>query len=217
MQSCFLRSFVVGSFAVAQRASALTLVENISQPSAPIADNVRAVVWRASSFTTGSDSYRVDSATLLFFQDVPGQNLFVSLYTDDSGEPGTRLFDFSTPASISSIPSEVTFSLSSPQLLGVNSTYWLVAGVSSGPGDCRWDYTSSNDQTGLPGWAIGPQYLYSESQGGSWSGGAGPNQFRINGSPASSVPAPLPVLGAVAFWRSARKLRSASKSSRDCG
>jgi hypothetical protein len=155
--------------ALGQQASAVTLVENLTQPTNG-SDGINFSNWRGSSFTTGSGSYNLESVTLLFQEDTADlNNLFVRLYGNNSGVPGTLITTFTNPASITTSVANNTFTLTTPQALTANTTYWLISGVSSSNGDYSWSYTSSDSETGLPGWTIGGGYVVSDNQGGTWS------------------------------------------------
>ena len=176
-----------------QQASAVTLVENLTQPTNG-SDGINFSNWRGSSFTTGSGSYNLESVTLLFQEDTADlNNLFVRLYGNNSGVPGTLITTFTNPASITTSVANNTFTLTTPQALTANTTYWLISGVSSSNGDYSWSYTSSDSETGLPGWTIGGGYVVSDNQGGTWSSipDGGPFQFSVNGTEQSqSIPEP---------------------------
>ncbi|MCZ8188987.1 MAG: PEP-CTERM sorting domain-containing protein [Microcystis sp. LE19-338.1B] len=175
-----------------QQAYAVTLVENLSESTDGTA-GINLDFWEGSSFTTGSSSYNLNSATLLLEQSTASANLFVRLYSNNSGQPGTVITNFTNPASITTTLANNTFTLATPQALAANTTYWLVSGVSSGAGGYNWGYTSSFNQTGLPGWTIGDGYVESYNQGGSWTSFPtdGPYQFSLEGTEnATSVPEP---------------------------
>jgi hypothetical protein len=180
-----------------QQASAVTLVENLTQPTNG-SDGINFSNWRGSSFTTGSGSYNLESVTLLFQEDTADlNNLFVRLYGNNSGVPGTLITTFTNPASITTSVANNTFTLTTPQALTANTTYWLISGVSSSNGDYSWSYTSSDSETGLPGWTIGGGYVVSDNQGGTWSSipDGGPFQFSVNGTEQSqSIPEPSSVV-----------------------
>ncbi|CAO4997412.1 PEP-CTERM protein-sorting domain-containing protein [Microcystis aeruginosa] len=182
------------SLGLGQQASAVTLVENLSQVNNS-ASGVAINFWQGASFTTGSGSYNLNSATLLFQQLVANPNLFLRLYSNSSGTPGTQLTSFTNPASITTPLANNTFTLATPYTLAANTTYWLVSGISSGTGVYFWGTTTSTAQTGLPGWTIGDGFVNSNSQGGSWSSfpTSGPYQFSLEGTtspPPTSVPEP---------------------------
>lgn len=179
--------------ALGQQASAVTLVENLTQ-SNDGSDDVNFTFWQGSSFTTGSGSYNLESVTLLFRQNTADlNNLFVRLYGNNSGVPGTLITTFTNPASITTNLANNTFTLATSQALTASTTYWLVSGILSGSGNYRWGYTFSNSETGLPGWTIGNGLVSSNKQGGTWSSfpTSGTYQFSVNGTEQSqSIPEP---------------------------
>jgi hypothetical protein len=177
-----------------QQASAVTLVENLSQSNS-FFEVVSFPQWIGKSFTTGSSSYNLNSATLLFRQFTADPNLFLRLYSNSSGVPGTQLTSFTNPASITTSLANNTFTLATPYTLAANTTYWLVSGISSGTGSYNWGYTLSTAQTGLPGWTIGDGFVASLDQSASWT--IFPTgvsfQFSLEGTtspPPTSVPEP---------------------------
>jgi hypothetical protein len=180
-----------------QQASAVTLVENLSQLNNGNG-TVDFNIWQGSSFTTGSGSYNLESVTLLFQENTAG-DLFVRLYGNNSGVPGTLITTFTNPASITTSLANNTFTLATSQALTASTTYWLVSGVSSISGDYSWGYTFSDSETGLPGWTIGAGFVDSGSQGGTWNSDptGGPYRFSVNGTEQSqpqSVPEPSSVV-----------------------
>jgi hypothetical protein len=177
-----------------QQASAVTLVENLSQGNTSTGA-ISLDSWRGSSFTTGSSSYNLNSATLLFGENTAEPSLFLRLYSNSSGVPGTLITSFTNPASITTNLANNTFTLTTPQALAANTTYWLVSGISSGTGSYNWGYTLSTAQTGLPGWTIGDGFVASLDQSASWT--IFPTgvsfQFSLEGTtspPPTSVPEP---------------------------
>jgi hypothetical protein len=147
--------------------------------------------WLRSSFTTGGGSgYTLNSVTLQFRQNTADANLFVRLYKDkevEPGELGDLITSFTNPASISTTfpdGADTVFTLTTPQTLDANTTYWLVAGISSSSsGQYSWRATNSVNQTGEPNWSIGDSALFSGNQGGTWNtfGGVNAFQFSVNG------------------------------------
>jgi len=181
------------SLGLGQQAYAVTLVENLSQGTNSTS-GIELGIWQGSSFTTGSGSYNLNSATLLFQEFSASTDLFVRLYSDNSGQPGTVITNFTNPTPITTTLTNNTFTLATPQALAANTTYWLVSGTTGG-GWYDWGYTTSFNQTGLPSWTIGDGYVASNNQGGSWDSFPtdGPYQFSLEGTistPPTSVPEP---------------------------
>lgn len=158
----------------------INLVSNLVGPSPGF--EVKNDQWVSSSFQTGNSSYAyiLSSVTLRFGQFTPG-SLFVKLYSDATGNPGSEITSFNVP-SISST-NNYNFTLTNPCLLTANTTYWLVAGVSSGSGRYFWAKTNSTAETGLPGWSIGNLAFFSNGVNNVWNAfpALEPFQFSING------------------------------------
>ena len=184
------------SLSLGQQASATTLVSNLptTTTSLPDGGTVSSNIWGGSSFTTGSGSYgyTLNSVTLRFAQitsATPPNNLFVRLYNDNSGNPGSEItsFTFTNSGSITTTTANNIFTLSTPQILSANTTFWLVVG--SGSGQYVWALTNSVNETGEPGWSIGNNSaFFSPNGGGSWT--PYPNnsfQFSVNGQSYSPV------------------------------
>lgn len=203
-----------------QRAAALTLVENLSATSAGNTF-VTTSGLLASPFVTGTTRYNLDSVTLPFRERLAGTGLVVSLYSDNSNQPGAPLSVLTNPGTLPSTFAPTTFSLATPQALATNAKYWIVAGVApTGTAQYEWEFTISTSFTGLTGWSIADEFIVSGNSGVSWGAiSTGPQQFSVNGSPVPppstpAVPGPLPILGAAACWRFSRKLRAATKAHR---
>lgn len=151
---------------------------------------VRTSSWLRSSFTTGGGSgYTLYSVTLQFRQNTPNANLFVRLYENNAGLLGNLITSFTNPDSISTTfpnGANTTFTLTTPQTLAANTSYWLVAGIDAPVGtggEYSWRGTNSFDQAGEPGWLIGNSSLFSGNQGLSWTTSTIANafQFSVNG------------------------------------
>ena len=189
------------SLSLGQQASANTLVSNLpGTTTSGFEPSVKPDQWVGSSFKTGSASYgyTLDSVTLLFQQMNLNTNLFVRLYSDNSGSISSLITSFTNPGSITTNAANNTFTLTTPQTLAANTTYWLVAGISSGSGEYRWRSTTSPDQTGFTGWSIGDNSLYTSDQGGIWNSFTPFKafQFSVNGTenspptPPTNIPEP---------------------------
>jgi len=143
--------------------------------------------WLRSSFTTGSGSYgyTINSVTLRLAKLTANPNFFVSLYNAIPGGLGSQIASFTNPSFTLNITDDYIFTITNPQTLASNTTYWLVAGISGGSGQDFWGFTTSPDQTGLPGWSIGNNSFYSSNQGDIWSNNFSTTfsafQFGVNG------------------------------------
>jgi hypothetical protein len=195
------------SLSLGQQASAATLVSNLppTTTSLPGATAVKLNQWVRSSFTTGSVSYgyTLNSVTLRFAQitsATPPDQLIVEIYKDNAGALGDLITSFTNPGSISFI-SNYIFTLTTPQTLAANTTFWLVARVSSGSEEYSWLRTDSTAQTGVAGWSIGDTSLFSDDQGFSWNiiNEFNAFQFSVDGTVNTSPPPPtnIPEPGSV--------------------
>ena len=199
------------SLSLGQQASATTLVSNLppTTTSLSIGGAVKTDSWLRSSFTTGGGSYgyTLNSVTLQFRQDTADANLFVRLYENNAGVLGNLITSFINPASISTTPpdgADTVFTLTTPQTLAANTSFWLLAGIDAPVGtggEYSWRGTNSFDQTGEPGWSIGNSSLFSGNQGVSWTTSTIANafQFSVNGTENTSPPPPtnIPEPGSV--------------------
>jgi hypothetical protein len=195
------------SLSLGQQASATTLVSNLptTTTSLPDGGTVSSNIWGGSSFTTGSGSYgyTLNSVTLRFAQitsATPPDQLIVEIYKDNAGALGDLITSFTNPGSISFI-SNYIFTLTTPQTLAANTTFWLVARVSSGSEEYSWLRTDSTAQTGVAGWSIGDTSLFSDDQGFSWNiiNEFNAFQFSVDGTVNTSPPPPtnIPEPGSV--------------------
>ncbi|CAO5061502.1 PEP-CTERM protein-sorting domain-containing protein [Microcystis aeruginosa] len=189
------------SLGLGQQASATTLVSNLPDTTtSEYEPPVTFAQWVRSSFTTGSASYgyTLNSVTLRFRELTPDVNLFVRLYRDNAGALGSQMTSFTNPGSFTTALDNNNFT-ATPQTLDANTTYWLVAGISStGSGEYRWASTTSPDQTGFTGWSIGGNSFGTTNQGTSWSSFINFQafQFSVNGTenppptPPTNIPEP---------------------------
>jgi hypothetical protein len=169
--------------ATVESASAMTQVSNLSE----VQNNtwiIKNSQYIGSSFTTDSNSYTLNSVTARF-DEFAEANLYLNIFSDNSGIPGTLIGQLSPTQNI--IPGNINnyvFTPNSPVTLAANTNYWLT-GESSG--DYSWGSTSSFNQTGA--WTIGNGIVYSFNQGSSWtsSPGATPTQFSIDATSTSAA------------------------------
>jgi hypothetical protein len=155
--------------------------------------NVEADGWFGQSFSMGSSSATLSSVVLSMTADnavVPTGNFFVSLYdaTGAGSTPGASLLTLSGSANPATAGD---YTYTGSLLLAANTTYYVVAGVSSGSGVYEWAAHSSEDNG-----TIG--YSDSFNSGVTWNSDNTPPgtvftdatfNMQINGN-ISSVPEP---------------------------
>ncbi len=164
-----------------------TVVSNLgeSPSSNPFVDSI---VWAATSFTTDSQAYTLNSLTLRL-TDVMfgGGTVTPRIFANGSGAPsGVALEVFSSQT----VNGFVNLTFASTGLtLDPNTTYWIAL-QGGGFDDSTWGSTSSTAQTGS--WTIGDTVLRSTDSGSSWPTTYGfSGQFSVDATP---VPEPSSVL-----------------------
>jgi hypothetical protein len=176
--------FTLAAF-VASGQGAVTTVSNFGETS----DGTILVMSNgvSGSFTTGNNSWTLDSITaslLTGSSDTPIQG---SIYSDSGGLPGSELNSLGTILAPPFVQSSFTFTSSSSFSLAPNTTYWLM--LSASPG-ATWLETSSTAEDSEYGWTIGDVHYFT----GAFS--------TISGSPIFSVsaePVPEPTASALFF------------------
>ncbi|MCA2652900.1 choice-of-anchor R domain-containing protein [Microcystis sp. M061S2] len=140
--------------------------------------------WVASTFVTGNNNvYSLNSISLRFRADTLSNNLILSLHSDNAGGVGNQIIDFVNPIFNTGIIDNYLFTLTTPQPLTSNTTYWLIAKISSGEGVYSWRLTDSTDQMGQFGWLIGNFSYKSNNQGLTWDSlSEFVTQFSVKGS-----------------------------------
>ena len=156
----------------------------------------------ASPFTTGSNTggYKI-SAVRLSVAIVTGTTPMVSIYSDNSGEPGTSLKVLDNPANI---PSFASFGdVGNPALLDerdfdaddfrleADTTYWVVIERATSSGFFFFKFTSSSaeDSGTAPGWRILDSWLfqYGNQQWTASDPANAPIQFSVKGEPVTAT------------------------------
>ena len=118
----------------------------------------------AQSFSTGAGAstlQRVRISALLTAQNS------VSVHSDSSGTPGTRLMTLQPPSSFAATvsPSEsVEYSAGTQGLaLAANTRYWMVL-----QGRLTQSFTTDTGEDGMTGWSMGDRY-WAQAAGGTWA------------------------------------------------
>jgi hypothetical protein len=154
------------------------------------ADSVYRGTLRAQSFVTNDQAWTLTSATLSLGSPTnTSGNLFVNLYSNATNSPGSSLGTLSGPDNPAAA-GQYTYT-SNGISLDPSTTYWLVAGVSSGSGFYGWRYTGPTTSTGV--WSIPSINTYARSTdaGSTWGSSDGyPYLFSIEATATapSSVP-----------------------------
>jgi len=190
------------------------IVSNLAEPHT-LFDTLKAYIppntpgfESAQAFTTGTDSYLLDTISANLGNFDPGLNgdftLSAVLYSANSdGSPGTFLTSFNHAAIPASGFADVAFNPIDQVLLSAGATYLFVLKGSSadGTGGVDWSYADTYNSSG-PG-AL-PYFNTSFDGGATWNGpfappaGGAPYLIQVNGTP--SVPEPGSwLLGAVGF------------------
>jgi hypothetical protein len=214
------------SLSLGQQASAGLLVSNLPPTTATVAGYpITFDTWLASSFTTGSasDGYTVGSVTLRLAELTASPNLYVGIWNDPGlgGEvefPGQQRLRFTHPSFTPNTTNNYTFTATTPRTLAANTNYWLVVGITEGPGEYLWGYTVSPNQTGFTGWSIAERALVSDNQAGTWSDDNFSSPISAFQFSVATPPAPVPEpatlallgLGAVGMVVKARRRRAAA-------
>ena len=189
-RSFLLVIFVGGmSLMAPSGARAAVMVSNLAETlfsSSPLAFGF----WFGNRFVTdgSADSFTLDNVVwdLGDASDTSG-NFFAGIYSDQSSQPGVQLELLSgTPNPAGA--GDYTFT-SAGLSLAPNTSYWIVAGVTSGSGSYSWNLTASNSHAGP--WSIPSTatHIYSFDQGAIWQTASDgfPRQFSVS---ATAVPEP---------------------------
>lgn len=158
--------------------------------------DIAADSWFASPFLTGNSAPSFDLDEVQLGMDVAttgGGNFFVAIHGDASGNVGAQI------ATLSGSADPLTAGVYSYSATGVtlnaNTTYWIVAGVSSGSAIYSWNFVGAGTTST---WEILNQFTSSINPPGNWDPpSAGPQQFSVSVVPEPGS-ASLAILGALA-------------------
>ena len=159
---------------------------------------------QAQAFATGSnaDGYTLQSIGVVMRTTASASNtatdfgrMKAELWSDNSGDAGTKLADLTKPASFpgSSTPGTVTFTAPAGTTLAASTTYHVVFYASPQSNSAlRLHSTTSDDEDsgGAVGWSIansGRQILGATSVSGTWITRAPSLRIRVNGAVAAST------------------------------
>ena len=154
------------------------LVSNIGQTSLMSGSQVTTNQRLAQAFRSGSEAATLDSVEV-DVHTAPGttSDVLVAIYTHQSGQPGTKLYDLTNPSAIGTGAQKFTAPVGAR--LAADKNYFVVASTTSSTFRLRSTASGDEDAGGAEGWSIGNQRLFSTSTG--WGSSHGPNQIRVNG------------------------------------
>lgn len=176
--------------------------------------------YKAQPFATPlTGSYELVSVSLnLANATNTSGNFFVSIMQGDLGtgpDDGLPIITLSGTANPATVGT-YTFTANN-DLLAANTTYWIVAGVTSGSGSYRWN-VATGDNYQMATWTPVDAFAQSSNAGVDWSvltaGSANPYLYEVTVSaiPEPSTYAALAGLGALglACWRRRQKTAGAA-------
>ena len=136
---------------------------------------------RASSFTTGPDRYGLAAVTLRLTSAGGSPTLDIAVHSDSGGAPGQRLFALDNPTHIITSSLHVIFGAPPSSWLTPNTTYWVVAGTTSGA--VRLALTAGDGERPgkQPGWSIGDSLVSMSGPDASWVTDARSVQMIVQG------------------------------------
>ena len=154
------------------------LVSNVGQTSLMSGSQVTTNQQLAQAFRSGSEAATLDSVEV-DVHTAPGTTSDVSaaIYTHESGQPGTKLYDLTNPSTIGTGAQKFTAPVGAR--LAADTNYFVVVSTTSSTFRLSGTASGNEDAGGAEGWSIGNLRLYSTSTG--WGSSHGPNQIRVNG------------------------------------
>ncbi len=164
-------------------AAPVALYDSINGSTASDSDSANNSTWLANQFNTDSASYELNSV-VLDFSAAPLGTIAVSIYSDNSGEPGSNLGTLTNPGSVAA--GSNTFTASGIPTLASASSFWVVLrGV--GASTANWLYTSDTPT----GFGSSMNTNASGNAGASWAGltSTSPYMMTVNATPVA-VPEP---------------------------
>ncbi len=142
----------------------------------------------AGSFSTGSTAFSLSSINLSIVGG-NGTGFAVALYSNSSSVPGTLLISLNGSSSPTTA-GIYSFTPTSAQILGANTTYWWVASVPhSGIVATSFNIRSTGsgaESTSLDSWTIGDVFRQ-QNNGGGWDATGTPLMFSVS---TTAIPEP---------------------------
>ncbi len=149
--------------------------------------NVNATQWLGQPFTTGSSSFTLNSVSMEFVAGGTSTGFAFRLYTAGVGQPGT-LLETLTPSANPNTGGTITFTSTNSTQLDANTSYWVVASVTSTQA-ARANMTSSTGETSAYGWTFSDIRYQSANSGASWATRTTFPRLSITAT-ASAIPEP---------------------------
>ena len=171
-----------------------TLISNLKKTAASSA-TVSTASRAAQSFTTGPGllgfGYRFDGISVAANLETAGESPSpqMSLYTDENGNPGARLFSLTPPSDFASTATETEYTLTAPSnaTLDPGSRYWVVF---SNTATDNYQVSTTNDDgedqdpTPQPGFSIGDGHQTSTGSPPTWADQSQSIRLTVLGGPA---------------------------------
>ena len=156
------------------------LVSNIGQTSTTGGRTVSAQSEVAQAFSTGPDGLDILQSIEVKVKTPPGSTSDISaaVYTEASGNPGTKLYDLINPSTI--LSGVQKFTAPGGAALEGNTDYFVVFSSSGGAMTLAETASDNEDAGGAAGWSVGDRGHYSSVS--VWLSPADANQIRVNGS-----------------------------------
>ncbi|MBW1789356.1 MAG: IPTL-CTERM sorting domain-containing protein [Deltaproteobacteria bacterium] len=141
-------------------------------------------------FRTDGGTYLLDSVTIDVFEVLnPSGNFTLRIFNDNGGEPGIMVPNGLLAGPGNPSPGLNTYTATGDIPLAPNTTYFVVAQVSSGPGYYNLWFTRSKSETGA--WSILDYAVWSDNGGLNWEADI-ETIMRIS---VSASPVEIPTLG----------------------
>ena len=166
-----------GIFAFGAPVSALpfysgSLVYNTNQPDFGSFPTVFAGQWLAQPFTTGADPALLNSVTIYEKTFYPDGNFWVSIYSDNSGVPGSVLTGglLNGPSQPTGFSFQ-TYSATQAISITANTRYWIVAagdGLALSGGAYGWGSAANNNYSSPVDWTFG-YWGFTFDSGATWN------------------------------------------------
>ncbi len=116
-------------------------------------DSVEQTAGLGASFSTATDSVALSDLTLVLYDSTPndGDDIQVTLWTDNGDSPGTELATLADIQDSSLQPSttDVNLTITNSPVLNPNTRYWIELQSNTGTGNAIWAGTNGDAGTGV--------------------------------------------------------------------